>query len=156
MNLEEHTIGGLHDFLVKTVLSRYAVRGERAIDLGAGSGALAIRLLELGLDIVAVDINVQGFKAEVPFVQLCLNEQDYSSHFNEGTFDLVTAVETIEHMESPIGFLRNVRRLLKPEGVAVITTPNVDNGPARMKFLLTGKLRLMDERGDRTDRKSVV
>src|SRR5262249_13845426 len=53
-------------------------------------------------------------------------------------------------MESPIGFLRNVGRLLKPDGVAVLTTPNVDNVPARLKFLLTGKVRMMDERGEPT------
>lgn len=59
-------------------------------------------------------------------------------------------MEVIEHMESPIAFLRNIARLLKPDGVAILTTPNVNNAPARVKFLLTGKLRMMDERGDPT------
>src|SRR5713101_3757924 len=53
-------------------------------------------------------------------------------------------------MESPIGFLRNVGRLLRPEGVAVLTTPNVDNAPARVKFLLTGTVRMMDAKGEPT------
>ena len=53
-------------------------------------------------------------------------------------------------MESPIGFLRNVGRLLAPGGVAVLTTPNVDCLPARSKFLLQGKIRTMDERGEPT------
>lgn len=149
VELQEQTIEGLHDFLMATVLSRYAVQGGQAIDLGAGSGALALRLQMLGLDVVAVDINVEGFKAEVPLMPLSLNEADFASQLR-GPFDLVTAVEVIEHLESPVGFLRNVRRLLKPSGVAVITTPNVDNAPARLKFFLYGILRLMDERGDRT------
>ena len=65
-------------------------------------------------------------------------------------FELVTAVEVIEHLESPVRFLRNVRRLLSPGGAAVITTPNVENAPARVKFLLTGRLRMMDQAGDPT------
>jgi hypothetical protein len=47
--------------------------------------------------------------------------------------------------ESPISFLRNIGQLLTPGGVGVLTTPNVDSLPARVKFFLTGKLRTMDE-----------
>ena len=54
------------------------------------------------------------------------------------------------HVESPIGFLRNISQLLAPEGVAVITTPNVNSLPARAKFLLAGKIRMMDENSDPT------
>jgi len=68
----------------------------------------------------------------------------------ERKFGLITAVEVIEHVESPIGFLRNVTRMLKPGGLAVLTTPNIDNAPARLKFFLTGRLRMMDERSDPT------
>jgi len=62
----------------------------------------------------------------------------------------VTAVEVIEHLESPVAFLRNVAALLAPGGVAVITTPNVESLHARVKFLLKGTLRLLDEHGDPT------
>src|SRR6266852_67536 len=65
-------------------------------------------------------------------------------------FDLVVTVEVIEHVESPIGFLRNIGQLLAPGGVAVITTPNVDSLPARAKFLLAGKIRMMDDNSEPT------
>lgn len=144
MLLKEHTIGGLHDFL-DPILRRYALRGGCAIDLGAGSGALAVRLRELGFEVIAVDINNERFKADIPFVQLNLNNPDFSS-LGGGAFDFVTAVEVIEHLESPIAFLRHIRSLLKPDGVALITTPNLDNAPSRFRFLLTGKLHMMDEK----------
>lgn len=150
VTLEERTIAGLHDFLIHEVLKRYVRKGMRGVDLGAGSGALAVKLRSLGLEMVAVDINREGYKADVPFVAIDLNEPKFAVQLGEGCFDLVTAVEVIEHLESPISFLRNIRRLLKPDGVAIITTPNVDNLPARIKFLLTGKLRMMDERSDPT------
>ena len=148
--LHTTTNRGLHDFVASRVLVRYARTGLRAVDLGAGPGAMAARLHSLGCDVIAVDRDSNGFEAEVPHVCLDFNHPDFSSHFAHFSFGLVTAIEVIEHVESPIGFLRNIGRLLTPGGVAVLTTPNVDSMPARSKFLMQGKIRAMDERSEPT------
>ena len=75
---------------------------------------------------------------------------DFASKLGLGNFDLVTAIEVIEHVENPIGFLRNIGNMLVPGGIAVLTTPNVDSLPARLTLLLRGKIRTMDEHGDPT------
>jgi SAM-dependent methyltransferase len=148
--LEERTIAGLHDFVWESVLVPYCRAGGRAVDLGAGSGALAVRLRRLGLDVVAADRNPEGYKADVPFVRLDLNDPEFPRKLGNGDFDLVTAIEVIEHVESPIGFLRNVAQMLKDTGIAVITTPNLDSLAGRLRFLLSGTLRMMDRLGDPT------
>jgi SAM-dependent methyltransferase len=151
-HLKERTaIRGFHDFLITQILPNYAPGRKRALDLGAGSGALAVRLGSFGLDVVAVDIDPEEFKAPVPFVNLDLNDPGFARFLlPEGRFDLITAVEVIEHLESPIGFLRNVGRLLNRRGTAIVTTPNVDNLPARAKFLVRGRLRGLDEQSEKT------
>jgi 2-polyprenyl-3-methyl-5-hydroxy-6-metoxy-1,4-benzoquinol methylase len=136
---------GLHEFVAERVLPRYALPGMRAADLGSGPGAIAERLHSFGCDVVAVDRTAEGFKAGLPHVLLDFDQNDFASGLSPASFDLVTAIEVIEHVESPIGFLRNIGRLLAPGGAAVITTPNVDSLPARVKFMLTGKIRTMDE-----------
>jgi SAM-dependent methyltransferase len=140
----------VHEFILREVLNRYSPHSGPAIDLGAGSGALAVRLRDAGWEVRAADRDRQAYKADIPFIQVDLDEGNFSALVGERKFGLITAVEVIEHVESPIGFLRNVTRMLKPGGLAVLTTPNIDNAPARLKFFLTGRLRMMDERSDPT------
>jgi len=109
---------------------------------------MAERLGMLGCDVLAVDRDRNGFQANTPHVQLDFDQEDFASKVGR-QFDLLTAIEVIEHVESPIGFLRNIGRLLALRGVAVVTTPNVDCVPARIKFLF-GKLRTMDEYSEPT------
>jgi 2-polyprenyl-3-methyl-5-hydroxy-6-metoxy-1,4-benzoquinol methylase len=148
--LKTTTMAGLHDFVVDHVLVRFVRPGERAIDLGAGSGLLATRMKALGWDVMGADKNASGFRAELPFQEVDLNDPGFSRQLGERQFSMVTAVEVIEHVEAPISLLRNARRLLKHGGLAVITTPNVDSVSARMKFLLTEKIRMMDETSEPT------
>jgi 2-polyprenyl-3-methyl-5-hydroxy-6-metoxy-1,4-benzoquinol methylase len=141
---------GLHEFVAERVLARYAHCGVHAADLGTGPGAMALRLSALGCDVLAVDRDPNGFEAKVPHVTLDFDQPDFALQLGPGSFGLVTAVEVIEHVESPIGFLRNIQRLLAPHGVAVLTTPNVDSLPARSKFFLRGKIRTMDNHSEPT------
>lgn len=46
------------------------------------------------------------------------------SLFNEGTFDAVISFETIEHLDNPLVFLKNINRILKEKGILIISTPN--------------------------------
>lgn len=135
---------GLHDFVGEKVLARYAGPGVRAVDLGTGSGAMAERLQRFGCEVLAVDRSAEGYECAAPHSVLDFDERDFSSKLGRASFQLVTAIEVIEHVENPIAFLRSVRGLLAPSSVAVLTTPNLDSLPARAKFLLTGKIRAMD------------
>jgi len=140
---------GLHDF-VGTLLAKHPRRSGKALDLGTGHGAMAERLQGMGYEVLAADQSTQGFEANIPVVEINFDQPDFAGRLGLHSFDVVTAVEVIEHVESPIGFLRNIRRLLSPPGFAVITTPNVDSLAARLKHLLYGRIRGMDELGEPT------
>jgi SAM-dependent methyltransferase len=141
-DLSEWAVTGTHDFILD-LLQRVAPPPRRALDLGAGAGGLTNRMLELGYDCVAADEGADRFLGRAKFHPMNLNDHDFASRL-PGPFDLVTSIEVIEHLNSPIGFLTQIRSLLTPNGLAVISTPNVENAAARLKFFLTGKLRMMD------------
>jgi len=139
---------GLRDFVGEQVISRYVRPGLKAADLGSGPGAMAARLQQMGCEVLAADQDASGFVPQLPHQTVNFNQWDFAAKLGEHAFAIVTAIEVIEHVESLIGFLRNVGRLLSPGGVAVITTPNVDSLPARLKFMIAGKIRTMDEHGE--------
>ena len=63
-----------------------------------------------------------AFPPDAEFHQLDLDSSDWP--IAESTADVVTAVETIEHLENPWAFVRSLTRLVKPGGWVVVTTPN--------------------------------
>jgi SAM-dependent methyltransferase len=108
----------------------------RALDLGAGQGALSHAMNLRGFDVTAADINTRQFRAAgVACSKIDLNRP---LPFHDGGFDLVFAVEVLEHLESPRAFLREIFRVLRPGGLAVISTPNITSLPSRVLFLATG------------------
>lgn len=105
----------------------------RVLDLGAGSGLTSARLAALGHDVVAYDIFTEQFvPEEIPIRCANLNEplpeaSDSAQH--------VLALEVLEHLENPKGFVREVGRVLRPGGVAVMSTPNIVSLKSKMRFL---------------------
>ena len=70
------------------------------------------------------------------FLPLDLN-QDFS---NIGKFDAIFAIELIEHLENQFHFMRCVKNLMKNDSVFYLSTPNVENTFARIKYFLVGRL----------------
>lgn len=115
---------------------------SKILDLGAGQGALSLRLHHLGYKVLSVDINKGDFEAqEVPFIELDFNNQESLSAFitkYEKSFDLVLGVEVIEHLENPWDYFRNLKRLAKRQGYILVTTPNISSWYSRAVFFFTG------------------
>jgi 2-polyprenyl-3-methyl-5-hydroxy-6-metoxy-1,4-benzoquinol methylase len=94
----------------------------RLIDVGCGGGGLWREVQSrfahyCGLDAVRYD----GFPADGEFRQIDLDSDRWP---DVATGDVVAAVETIEHLENPWGFMRRLSALAKPGALVVVTTPN--------------------------------
>jgi SAM-dependent methyltransferase len=55
-----------------------------------------------------------------------------SAQFPEAVFDVVTLWDVIEHLPDPLGTLRQIHRLLRPGGLLVFNTPNLESLDARL------------------------
>lgn len=112
------------------------------LDLGAGTGAWAKRLMEHGYQVTPVDRDSTDWGLSTELVPLDLNE-DFAGTLGSA-FDVVTSLEVIEHLENPRAFLRQCHRVLVSRGIALITTPNIESVAGRLRFLATGQLRGFD------------
>lgn len=106
------------------------------VDLGAGQGALSVWAHEAGFDTTAVDFNRGNFLVDsIKFVEANLNQP---LPIADNSFDIVAALEVIEHLENSYALLREITRILKPGGYAVVSTPNESNLAARLSYLSSG------------------
>lgn len=100
-----------------------AWRARRVIDVGCGHGAAWAHLKGHFSQYVGVDVTRYGeFPGDETFVRCNLDSGDVP--LEDATGDVVMAVETIEHLENPRAFVRELVRLTKPGGWVVVTTPN--------------------------------
>jgi ubiquinone/menaquinone biosynthesis C-methylase UbiE len=108
---------------------------ERALDLGIGDGRLAtaIRATHLtGADVSQVALD--RARARLPDAELVRVEPDEPLPFADNQFDLVTCIETLEHVRDVQLALSEIRRVLRPGGRLALTTP----AASRWRVLLRG------------------
>ncbi len=104
-------------------------RLRRVLEVGPGSGIYLRLLAELAETVVASDIEAafleraRAIAAEVPNLEVVLDDM-VRSQFADETFDLVLCSEVIEHIADPAGALASIRRILRPGGVLLLSTPH--------------------------------
>jgi 2-polyprenyl-6-hydroxyphenyl methylase/3-demethylubiquinone-9 3-methyltransferase len=108
--------------------ARYPLAGKTALDVGCGAGLLCEPLARMGAAVTGVDAapeNVEAAKAHTAQSGLTI---DY--HAGElakqglKKFDVVTALEVIEHVTDAAAFVAELARHLKPDGLLIMSTPN--------------------------------
>ena len=113
----------------------YRVIGRNVLELGCGNG----RNLKIfstdnvvlgidGLDAAVAFANRNGVPARVGNLNSKIDEVDAS-------FDLILALDVLEHLESPEHCLLEAFRIVKPGGLVVVNVPNHFTISARLKIL---------------------
>jgi SAM-dependent methyltransferase len=111
-------------------LMREHPKGLRWLDYGCGTGGLVRFVLRHGRhDIVGYEPSAFADRLSAHAIPLLTDEQ---LSLLRGTFDVVTAIEVIEHTLDPVAELRKMRELLRPGGLLFLTTGNAETCADRL------------------------
>lgn len=145
----EHETGGLASLAAWTIprakgfakgarmISRH-VRGGRLLDIGCGDGRFLLTMREHGgfelhgLEPDAAEADRASRVLGMEIIPGTLEEADYP----EGLFDVVTMWDVLEHVQDPLRELREVRRVLRSDGLLLARVPNLTY--FRLKQALAG------------------
>ena len=111
-------------------VTRHA-RPGRLLDLGCANGVLVKSACELGYDAEGIDLSLVAVeKGRSSGLELSVSTiEDWQP---EHRYDVITGYDILEHVLDPLDFMRNVHRLLEPDGVVLISVPNTRSIFARL------------------------
>lgn len=131
--VERVGLPGIEDLTRYEFASRY-VSGRTVLDAACGSGYGSEMLRRDGCAkaVIGVDVSDDGLRAAKANTPLLMFGNLACLPLRDACIDVVVSMETIEHLQTPEMFVREVRRVLKPHGIAIFSTPQ-NNGDSRSK-----------------------
>jgi ubiquinone/menaquinone biosynthesis C-methylase UbiE len=120
----------------RAFLLAHVAPGQTVLDLGSGAGEFSAALREAGATPVAVDVAAEALRragARVPGLDARLWRSGEPLPAEDCSVDVVWAGEVIEHVADVAPWLSEVRRVLRPGGTLLLTTP--DHGRATLLAL---------------------
>jgi 2-polyprenyl-3-methyl-5-hydroxy-6-metoxy-1,4-benzoquinol methylase len=131
--------------LVARAIGQCHPAGGTLLDVGCGTGSLWSCTRDrfdcyIGADVVRYD----GFPESAVFHEVDLDSGRVP--LSDGAADVVAAVETIEHVENPRAFVRELSRLTRPGGWVIVTTPNQLSLLSKLTLVVKNQFSAFQER----------
>lgn len=125
--------------VIGKIISDLGKSNSKLLDLGCDVGFLGktLNILNIKCTIDGVDVNKENLKiAGRNYNKTFMFDLNSQSWPIKDKYDLVVLADTIEHLHSPKNTLSNVYRLLKKNGILIISVPNIVFWWARLQILI--------------------
>lgn len=138
--------------LRRRFLLEHVQPGATVLDLGCGAGQFSAALTEAGAAPIGVDVAREALRragARLPDLDLRVWEEGEPLPLEDCSVDAVWAGDVVEHVADVAPWLSEVRRVLRPGGTLLLTTPH--HGPLTMLALALSPRRFAEHFEPRSD-----
>lgn len=122
----------------QAVILNLVGRDKHVLDMGCSTGYLARGLSERGNRVTGLELQEEWAERARPYLDELvvgdLDTMDLVERFGEARFDVVVYGDVLEHLKDPAAVLVQTRRILKEDGVVVVSMPNVAHGDLRLSL----------------------
>ncbi len=116
--------------LIREVRNVYQHSGQKLLEFGCGMGTASVVLAKVGFHVTGIDISEGNCRVARKLAAQCDLQDRCEFHvmpgenlaFEDNTFDVVTGVDILHHVDIP-AVLDQLSRVLKPGGVAIFKEP---------------------------------
>lgn len=102
------------------------------LDIGCGDGKFLESLDRNNFERFGLEINPEGIRSARKKGLKIYDTDLILADFKGQKFDVITLWQVVEHLEDPIVVLEKINRILKDEGIVIISTPNIASFGARI------------------------
>jgi len=130
LNLKESRLKKIYRMILEE-------KPRNLLDIGCGNGDFSSLFIELGWKTYGIDLDAcLIMQAKSKGVEACIHDISKGLPFEDNFFGCVFAGEIIEHLVDTDFFIKEIFRVTKPSGCAIITTPNLASFENRIRILL--------------------
>lgn len=109
------------------IIKKYKENGK-FLDIGCAFGFFLEIADKNGYDTYGVELSPYSSKiAKDKFGTKIFNGQLEEAKFPNQYFDIISMIDLLEHISEPLNFMKEVKRILKSDGIIVIITPNTSS-----------------------------
>jgi O-antigen biosynthesis protein len=133
------------EHVLRYEFARNLVEGKDVLDIACGSGYGSQLLARAGArSVVGVDVSAEAVQYATgrhssERLRFAVGNAESLNEIQDKSFDVVISFETIEHLNNVDRYLSEIRRVLRPGGIYVVSTP--DRRLASPLYLLSGRPR---------------
>ena len=98
--------------------------GARLLDIGCGVGQVVAQLTREGFEAHGVDVSAPNIERTQAFTDRCLLYDGNRLPYPDGNFQRVGALNVVEHVQDPEGFIAEAVRVCAPGGRIILSSPN--------------------------------
>jgi methionine biosynthesis protein MetW len=115
--------------------------GKKVLDVGCLGGKVSRMIMDHNNDVWGIEVNPAAASvAEQRGVRVKIANVEDGLPFEDGSFDVVNAGEILEHLYDTKHFFHESWRVLRPDGLLLFTTPNLNSLENRIRIVLGGYL----------------